>query len=162
MKVYKKIKNYFIIKFIIAKIIKIIPKKLYLKFRIRLKTGKKIDLKNPKTFSDKINYLKIYPDNKLIYDYADKIKVKDLVSKYVKTPKTLWSGNKITDEIVDSLPSKFVIKTNASSGDVSIVEKKTLGDLKKVNRTYKRINKVDYYSFNLETSYKKIERKNIY
>ena len=44
---------------IICKFLGIIPTKLYLKILYRIKTGRKLSFKNPKTYSEKLNWLKV-------------------------------------------------------------------------------------------------------
>lgn len=149
----------FILKYVYTNLSRLVPDKMYLKRRFRKKTNKRLDLINPKTFSDKINYLKLHPNTPLVHDYSDKLKVKTLVKDIVNTPMTLWEGETITQEVIDKLPEKFVIKSNAYSGDVWLVTDKSELDLKEVNTFYKRIKRIDYHLFGRETSYKGIEKK---
>lgn len=144
--------------YILTNITRLIPSKVYLKYRVKNKTGKSVNFKNPITFTDKINYLKLYPDNELIFQYSDKLRIKQLTKKYVKSPKTLWIGKKITADIIREMPEKFVIKSNASSGDVHIVENKNNLNLKEINRHFSKITKINYYLRDRETSYKKINK----
>lgn len=56
---------------------KIMPDETMCRFYSRILLKKKVDLKNPKTFNEKIQWLKIhdYPTNQLVIDGADKYKV---------------------------------------------------------------------------------------
>lgn len=85
------------------------------------------NLKNPKTFNEKIMFLKLNYKNDLWKTCADKLKVKEFLIKngfgqYV--PKTLGGPYDNSKQIVlDSLPRKFVLKTNHDCGSVFICEK---------------------------------------
>lgn len=48
----------------------IIPDKLYLKFIFRIRTGKKLNLENPETFNEKIQWLKLHNRDKKIFHYG--------------------------------------------------------------------------------------------
>lgn len=92
---------------------------LYLKVRYRLKMGKKLNLRNPVTFNEKLQWLKLYDRNPLYTLLVDKVKVKDWVaerigSKYIIPTLGVW---KDPDEIdFDALPNRFVLKCNHNSG----------------------------------------------
>ena len=62
---------------------KIMPDEIMCKFYSRILLKKKVDLKNPKTFNEKIQWLKLYdyPNNQLVIDGADKYKVREYVEK---------------------------------------------------------------------------------
>ena len=62
---------------------KIMPDETMCKFYSRILLKKKVDLKNPKTFNEKIQWLKLhdYPNNQLVINGADKYKVREYVEK---------------------------------------------------------------------------------
>ena len=51
------------------------------KYVYKYNTGKKLDLKNPKTFNEKIQWLKLYGDQKLMIQCADKYRVREYIKK---------------------------------------------------------------------------------
>lgn len=57
------------------------PLKPYLKLYYRLRLGKKLDLKKPQLFTEKLNWLKVYDRNPDYWRYADKYEVKKLVTE---------------------------------------------------------------------------------
>lgn len=77
------------------------------------------DLKNPQTFNEKINYLKLFERNPLSPIVADKLTVRDYVKdtvgeEYLIPIIGIYSS---ADEInFKELPKKFVLKTNHGSG----------------------------------------------
>lgn len=81
--------------------------------------GKKIDLKNPKTFNEKLNWLKLNYRNPLMVKCADKVEVreyikeKNLDSILIKVYGVFNSVNEID---IEKLPNKFVLKAAHGSG----------------------------------------------
>ena len=90
-----------------------------------------IDFDNPKTFNEKINWIKLYWQNPLITLYADKYKVRDVVmekigEKYLIPLLGVWDNPE--DINFDQLPDQFAIKVNWGSGQNIIVQNKRLLD----------------------------------
>ena len=87
------------------------------------------DLKNPKTFNEKLNWLKLHDRNPLYTKLADKYEVKQFVadaigSEYVVTCYGTWDSFEDIDW--DKLPDKFVLKTtHASMGAIICSDKNT-------------------------------------
>lgn len=102
-------------------------------------TGEILDLENPKNYTQKIQWLKIYDSTKLKADLSDKYKVREWVKKQIGAkyliPLIAGPIYDARDIDFDKLPNKFVIKTNHSSGWNIVVK-----DKKKINR--KRIVKL--------------------
>ncbi len=90
--------------------------------------GYDIDWKNPKTLNEKINWLKIFSDTSEWTRLADKYLVRDYVKerigeKYLVKLYGVWQN---ADDIdFDSLPNKFVLKTNHGAGTILIVDDKS-------------------------------------
>lgn len=84
-----------------------------------LKRRKKLNLKNPETYSDKVNWLKLnYKDPQLPY-CADKLRVREYVEKMncgELLPQLYWEGDNPEDIPFSNLPDKFVIKVSHGSG----------------------------------------------
>lgn len=123
-----------------------------------------LNLKNPKTFDEKIQYLKLYinPKNKLVSKCADKV----LVREYVKDKGCSEILNPIigvfdnaNDIDFDKLPDKFVIKCNHASGFNLICKDKSKLD---VNKAVKKLNKwlrINYGKYVAEPHYCSIKPK---
>lgn len=112
---------------IIKNLLKILPDKLYLQLMYFKHFRKFINFDNPKSFNEKIQFLKLkYRSNELT-EMADKYKVKQYVSQligneYVIPTLGVWNT---TEEInFDELPEKFVLKCNNDSGGVVICKDK--------------------------------------
>ena len=98
---------------------KFIPSKLVVKHYFLKFMGKKLDLKNPKTFNEKLNWLKLYYHNKdltkLVDKYENRSEIEKIIGKEYLIP--LIGVYKSFDEIdFSKLPKKFVIKCNHDSG----------------------------------------------
>lgn len=110
--------------YIIERYGKFIPDKLYLKILYRLHMGKNLDLNNPTTFNEKLQWLKLY-DRKPIYTtMVDKFEVKEYVTNiigegYVAKLYGVWDS--LAEIDWNSLPSKFVLKTTHDGGGGSVV-----------------------------------------
>lgn len=105
---------------------------LYLRVYYRLRTGKKLDLDNPKSFTEKIQWLKIYcnrtPECSVMVDkYAVKKYVADRIGEeYIIPTYGVWDN--FDDIDISSLPNQFVLKTTHSSGGIYICKDKSLFD----------------------------------
>ena len=63
------------------KVFRMIPDKLYLKIKYNLIMSRKLDLKNSKSFNEKLQWLKIYDRNPIYTDLVDKYKVRKYILK---------------------------------------------------------------------------------
>ena len=127
---------------LLGKISFLVPDKLYLQMVFRLKMGYSLNLDSPKTYNEKIQWLKLYNRNPLYTTLVDKYAVKKWVSdkigvEHVIPTVGVWKNAKDID--FDSLPNQFVLKTtNGGGGDVIICKDKS--KLNKDN-TIKLLNK---------------------
>ncbi len=121
-----------------------------LKNVFRKKNGYDLNLENPKTMNEKIMWFKLYYQDPLVTKCCDKYAVKDYVSevvgeKYVVPTLGVW---KSADEIdFDSLPEKFVLKVNWSSGYNIIVKDKSQLDIEKTKKKIKKWMEPDRNSY---------------
>lgn len=139
-----------------------IPDKLYLKWLFRLKTGKRLNLSSPKSFSEKLQWLKLY-DRKPIYTtMVDKYAVKEFVAniigeKYIIPTLGVW--NKPENIEWEKLPSQFVLKTTHSGGSTGVVICNDKGILDKeaaVNKLSASMGK-NVYNTSREWPYKNVK-----
>ena len=102
----------------------IIPDKLYLKLMFRLQMGYRMDFKAPKTFNEKLQWLKLYNRNPEYTRIVDKLEVKEYVAaiigaEYVIPTLGVWSQPEEID--FESLPEKFVLKTTHGGGSNGVI-----------------------------------------
>ena len=101
-----------------------VPDDLYLKVRYRLIMGEKLNLKNPQTFSEKLQWLKLYDRKQEYTKMVDKYAVKEYVasiigSDYIIPTLGIWDN---PDDIEwDRLPEKYVLKTTHGGGSKGVV-----------------------------------------
>lgn len=138
-----------------------IPDKQYLQILYYLKMGKRLNLKNPQTFSEKLQWLKLY-DRKPEYTMmVDKLAAKDYVAgiigkEYVIPTLGVWSDPEKID--FDALPQQFVLKvTNGGgSGGVYICKNKVLTNRLTVVEKMRKALRVDIYIAYREWPYKHV------
>lgn len=87
----------------------------YLKRMFKGMTGQELNLNNPKTFNEKIQWLKLYDSTPLKAQLTDKVLVRDWVQdkiggEYLKP--VLWIGKSFDGIPFDELPLQFIIKAN--------------------------------------------------
>lgn len=89
---------------------------------------KTLNLDNPITYTEKVQWLKLYDSTMEKTIWTDKIQAKELAAELIGEEyivKLLHNGVKSLDEIDFSiLPDKFVIKTNHGSGTYKIIKNK--------------------------------------
>lgn len=131
--------------------------------------GYDLDLSNPRTFNEKIQYLKLLerkPEYTVMVDkYAAKQWIADRVGEeYV--PKLLGVWNRAEDIDFDALPQRFVLKTTHDSGGVIVVKDKSDLDkgkaLDKHNLAFDRQGVIDFLNDHLHTSHYKYCREWVY
>ena len=132
----------------------------YLKKAFKANVEKDLDLENPKTYNEKLQWLKLY-DRKPIYtDMVDKAKAKEVAASIIGEEHiipTLGIYEKFEDIDFDALPDSFVIKCTHDSGGLVIVKDKSklnkAAARKKINRSLKR----NYYLSVREWPYKNVK-----
>ena len=126
-------KPYLVLPYCLQKCSKLIKSdKLYLKFYYRLAIGKKLDLEHPKTFTAKLQWLKLHNTSTLCTQLVDKYRVREFVKEklgeeYLIPLLGVWEH--FDDIDFDALPNQFVLKTNHGSGGVVICKEKRKGML---------------------------------
>ena len=139
-----------------------LPDKLYIKLLYNVRTGKKLDLDNPRTFNEKLNWMKIYDRNPEYTKLADKLQVKQIVSdkigdKYVIPLLKTWDNAEDID--ISDLPEQFVLKCNHDSGSVVICRDKKKFDLEQAKKKLKSCLENNYFYYSREWVYKNIKPK---
>ena len=138
------------------------PDALYLKLSYYYLTGNTLDLKNPKTFDEKLNWLKLYDRQDLYTTMVDKYAVKKYVASLIGQEHvipTLGVWDRVKDIDFDSLPNQFVLKCNHGAGFNIICRDKTKLDISKTKKQLKKWLKEDYWKLYAETQYKFIKKK---
>lgn len=93
-------------------------------YQFELQNKRKVDLDNPKRFSDKIIWYKLFYKNKNFEKLVCKERFKDFVKETVGdgyTAKLYGAWTNVDDIDWDSLPKRFVLKSNCSSFGSNII-----------------------------------------
>lgn len=139
-----------------------LPDRLYLRLKYWVYTGSKLHIDNPVTFNEKLQWLKLYGRRPIDTILADKIAVKEYISKtigseYVIPLLGVW--NSFDDIEFDKLPNQFVLKTSHDSGGVVVCKDKSKLDIASVKTKLSKSLKRNYFTYSRETAYKEIPRK---
>ena len=143
---------------------RILPDEIYLRMMFRLELRQKLNLDNPQTFNEKLQWLKLYYHRPDLTMMADKEAVKSYVAsiigeEYVVPLLGTWSDPNDIDW--NSLPQRFVLKTNHDGGNFGIVIVKDKDKLDK-DKAIKRLRtslKRNTFLLGREWPYKFIPRK---
>lgn len=133
----------------------------YAKARYWLSTGEKLNLDRPQTFSEKINWLKLYDRSELRKWVADRVRVRDFVAERIGEEyliPLIGVYDKLNRDIWDSLPLQFVIKANHGSGMIRIVRDKESEQFEEIRALTAQWQKTDYASFGREWVYRELPR----
>lgn len=120
-----------------------------------------LDLDHPRTFNEKLQWLKIYDRNPLYTRLADKYLVKDWVKEKIGAEyviPTLAKYDRAEDIRLEDLPDQFVLKCNHDSGSVTICKDKTTFDLEAAKRKLAWCLEQDSSSYFCEWAYRHIPR----
>jgi hypothetical protein len=136
------------------------------KILFKMQHGYNLNLKNPKSYNEKIIWKKIHDRNPLLSIVADKYKVRDYLRKVLgknEAEKILIPLLFVTDrpETIPfyKLPEEYIIKANHGSGWNIIVEKNSAIDKKAIIRKCNYWLGSSYGAFGNEWAYQEIKRK---
>lgn len=125
------------------------------------RTGKNLNLLNPKTFNEKIQWLKLYDNSELKTQLTDKYEVREWVKNkigedYLIPLIGVW--NDVTDIDWNALPEKFVLKATHGSGwNILIKDKQRADKIFIYTELNKWMQKNWCYMAGLELQYKNIK-----
>ena len=134
-----------------------LPDKPYLKMIYHGYLGEKLNLKNPQTFNEKMQWLKINSRDSLYHTIVDKYEVKKYVSNIIGENyiiPTLGVWDDVEEISFDSLPGKFVLKCTHDSGSVVICKDKSEFDWEQTKKKLKKSLAYSTYWFGREWPYK--------
>ena len=132
----------------------------YLKILFKANMGYALDLKNPKTFNEKLQWLKLYNRKSEYVQMVDKASAKDYAasligSQYIIPTIGVWE--KFDDINFDDLPNQFVMKCTHDSHTVVICMDKKNFDIEKARETIEHGMNTNYYLNTREWPYKNVK-----
>ena len=141
-------------------VLNLLTDSMYLKLIYKARMGKKLNLKQPLTYTEKIQWIKLYDRNPIYTKLVDKYEVKSYVAnkigeKYIIPTLGVWD---CFDEIdFDKLPNQFVLKCTHDSGGNVICRNKAEFDFVKAKEKIEKCLKRNYYWHGREWPYKNVK-----
>ena len=132
----------------------------YLKIRYKATFHKSLNLDNPETFNEKLQWLKLYDRKKIYSTMVDKYEAKKYIANIVGEDyiiPTLGVYNKFEDIDFERLPNQFVIKCTHDSGGLIVVRDKSQLDIKYARKKINKSLKTNYYMLGREWPYKNVK-----
>lgn len=133
----------------------------YLKLAFRAKMGYPLNLENPRTFSEKIQWLKLYDRKPLYTQLVDKYAVRQYIAEKIGEEHLIplvggpWKSVEEID--FDALPEQFVLKCNHDSGGLVVCRDKSSLDRETVKQKLDQHLKANYYMSSREWPYKDVK-----
>ena len=152
----------FIVLFLLNKMVHLLSDKLYLQIKFWLCVGYWPDLKNPKTYNEKLQWLKLYDYHEEYTMMVDKVAAKDYVSSLVGDEyviPTLGVYNTVDEIDWETLPNQFVVKSANDSGGVVVCKDKNNLDIAASTAKLKNLGGRDYTKYNKEYPYKNVPHR---
>lgn len=121
---YKKILRSRKLRLKLLELFSFVPDKTMIKIQYRIKTGKKLDLKNPKRYTEKLQWYKLYYRNPLMIQCVDKYEVREYVKRMglehiLNECYGVFDNPEEVD--FDKLPNQFVLKDTLGGGGNSVI-----------------------------------------
>ncbi len=131
--------------------------KLYLKLLFRHRVGHKLNLDNPKTYNEKLQWLKLNNIHSEYTQMVDKIEAKKYVAtiigeKYIIP--TIGIYNNVDEIDFNKLPEQFVLKCTHDSGGIVVCKDKSKLDIKQAKDKLKKGWGQNYFKYNREYPYR--------
>ena len=141
------------------KFFRFLPDMVFLRIKYRLLMKRKLNLRNPKAFNEKIQWLKVY-DRKpeytsLVDKYAARKFVGGLIGEEYLVP-LIGVYQKFEDIDFNILPGEFVLKPNHTSGDIFLCGDKSKLNHKKLKSLTEKWIKREFFWYGREWPYKNI------
>lgn len=138
-------------------LMKWVPDAPYLKLLYRAHTGRKLNMRHPATFNEKLQWLKVHdrdPDHiRMVDKYAVKEYVAGIIGEEYIIP-TIGVWDRFEDIDFGALPDRFVLKCTHDSGGLVICRDKKALDIEAARRKIEKCLKRNYYDISREWPYK--------
>lgn len=161
-KLFAKIKNslFWTFDFIFMKISPLINDYMYVKWHYYFHMHKFPNLNNPKTYNEKLQWLKLNDIHLEYTQMVDKYETKEYVRKKIGKEHiipALGVWNTFDEIDFNSLPNQFVLKTTHDSASVAVVKDKSMLDIKKVRKEFNKRLRKNFFYYHREYPYKYIK-----
>lgn len=145
---------------IFKKCTRILPDELYLRLAYRFYFSKSLNLRKPTTYSEKLQWLKLYYRRADLSTIVDKYEAKKYIANIIGDNfiiPTIGVWDFWDDIDFNSLPNSFVLKTTHDSGGVVIVKDKTNFDILKARQVIEKSLNHNFYYSGREWPYKNVK-----
>lgn len=135
---------------------------VFIKKKFSVLTGVELNLENPRTFNEKINWLKINNRQAVYTRMVDKYEAKKYVSERIGDAHiipTIGIWKDFDDIYFDDLPDRFVLKCTHDSGSVIVCQNKALFNRKWAKEKLEQSLNRNYYFDSREWPYRNVKRK---
>lgn len=136
--------------------------KLYLKERFKVRMGYDLDLDNPKTFNEKLQWIKIYDRKPEYTSMVDKYEVKKYVADRIGQEYVIPAigvYDKFDDIDFEKLPDSFVLKCTHDSGSIVFCKGKKSFDVENAKRILEEARRKNYFWPDREWPYYNVPRR---
>ena len=136
---------------------------VFIKAVFKMRVGYRLNLDNPQTYNEKLQWIKLYDRDPRYTIMVDKVKVRDLISKtigdqYLIPCIGVWNSEEEID--FESLPEQFVLKCNHNSGiGMCICKDKSELDIPKVKAELRKGLNQEYFYHSREWPYKNVPKR---
>lgn len=136
-----------------------IPDELYLRMLFYRVFGKKLNLDNPKTYNEKLQWMKLNYRPAILSKLVDKNEVKFFVAnkigkEYVIPTLGVWKS--VNDIDFNSLPDQFVLKCTHDSGGIAIIKDKAKMKKETIKKQLSAAQKRNHFWSGREWPYKDV------
>lgn len=138
----------------------ILPDELFLRLKFPLLMGSSLHLRNPRTFSEKLQWMKLHDRRDIYTQMADKASAKEIVASRIGEEHlipTLGIWEHFEDIDFDCLPEQFVLKCTHDSGSAIICKDKSSFDIESAGKKLSSCLRQNFYLQNREWPYKNIK-----
>lgn len=146
--------------YIIYKRGRFIPDRCYLKVLYRAVYGRRLNLKKPLRYSEKLQWIKLYDRNPNYINMVDKFEAKSIVSSIIGNQyivPTIGVFNNWADIKFENLPEQFVIKCTHDSGSVFVCKEKKQFNIQKTRDAINKALSYNFYWNSREWPYKSVK-----
>ena len=145
--------------YLAKKSLRFLPDKMYVKLYFRLRLGRKLDMNNPVTLNEKLQWMKFNYRFPLQSIVSDKLLVRNFVADKIGDQyliPLLGQWDKFDDIDFRKLPNQFVLKCNHDSGGLVVCKDKNNLDINKAKAKINKSLKTNFYYIGREYQYRNI------
>lgn len=138
----------------------ILPDRFFLKQLFKLRVGYPLNLDNPKSFNEKLQWLKLNDHNPEYTNMVDKYEAKKYAASIIGEEHiipTLAVYDNVDEIDISKLPDQFVLKCTHDSGGIVICKDKSDFDFDSAKRKLRKALRKNYYYQNREWPYKNVK-----